>query len=434
LFYQDAYDPQELLNRLNRILATTLDVDQLLTKTTALIEKELKSELCVVVLMTPHSHVPRIVGTARENFSPEDVTTAHAWASNHKGRRRPIVTDFLGEDSSRLRGLLEKNHIAILARLGDGGKSTDKELGHLILGPKKSGNPYDEHDIRTIETIANELVIAIENALRFEEIQQFSQTLQQRVKHATTELRTTNHRLRELDSTKDDFISMASHQLRTPLTSVKGYISMVLDGDVGPLNDSQRKMLQQSYNSSQQMVYLISDLLNLSRLNSGKFVIEVSAVELNEVVQEEIDQLAETAKARSITLAYDKPSHFPTLMLDSTKIRQVIMNFIDNAIYYTPSGGTITVGLQETPTAVEFTVKDTGIGVPKSVQHKLFSKFYRADNAKKARPDGTGLGLFMAKKVIVAQDGVIIFDSEEGKGSTFGFSFSKAGHIATDQH
>jgi len=112
--------------------------------------------------------------------------------------------------------------------------------------------------------------------------------------------------------------------------------------------------------------------------------------------------------------------------LDETKTRQVIMNFADNAIYYTPNGGHISVNLVETTESVELTVVDDGLGVPKHDQHHMFTKFYRASNAKKARPDGTGLGLFMAKKVIIAQGGAIIFKSEEGKGSTFGFSFPKA--------
>jgi signal transduction histidine kinase len=101
------------------------------------------------------------------------------------------------------------------------------------------------------------------------------------------------------------------------------------------------------------------------------------------------------------------------------------MNFMDNAIYYTPKGGTIDIALQATDKEIIYTVTDTGLGVPKPEQHKLFSKFYRAGNARKMRPDGTGLGLFMAKKVIVAQGGAIIFKSEEGKGSTFGFSFPR---------
>jgi signal transduction histidine kinase len=113
------------------------------------------------------------------------------------------------------------------------------------------------------------------------------------------------------------------------------------------------------------------------------------------------------------------------MLLDEMKTRQVIMNFIDNAIYYTPAGGHVTVELRDLPQSVELRVIDDGIGVPAGERHHLFSKFYRAHNAQRARPDGTGLGLFMAKKVIIAQGGALIFDSKEGEGSVFGFIFPK---------
>ena len=250
--------------------------------------------------------------------------------------------------------------------------------------------------------------------------------LTERLRMATIRLTKSNDKLKALDEAKDEFVSMASHQLRTPLTSIKGYISMVLDGDAGEINPTQKQMLGQALFSSQRMVYLISDLLNVSRLKTGKFVIEARPVYLPDLVESEISQLYEGATAKNITFSFDKPSNFPKLNLDDMKLRQVIMNFSDNAIYYTPSGGKITVSLKDKKDSVEFTVKDSGIGVPKAEQHKLFAKFYRAENARKARPDGTGLGLFMAKKVIIAQGGSLIFDSKEGKGSTFGFSFPKS--------
>jgi signal transduction histidine kinase len=298
-------------------------------------------------------------------------------------------------------------------------------VGYLLLGPKKSGNLYSSQDLKVIEIVANELVIAIQNALRFEEIRNFNLTLQAKVDEATKKLRRANEKLRQLDETKDDFISMASHQLRTPLTSVKGYIDMVMEGDGGKITQKQREMLGQAFFSSQRMVYLIADLLNVSRLKTGKFIIEPAPVNLAKIVKEELEQLEESAASHNLTLAYDKPKSFPELMLDETKIRQVIMNFVDNAIYYTPNGGHITVHLVDNKSTVELRVEDDGIGVPKSEQPHLFTKFYRAGNARKQRPDGTGLGLFMAKKVVVAQEGSIIFESHEGKGSTFGFIFSK---------
>jgi len=242
----------------------------------------------------------------------------------------------------------------------------------------------------------------------------------------TIGLERSNEKLKALDEAKDEFVSMASHQLRTPLTSIKGYISMVLEGDAGKITDIQKQMLGQAFFSSQRMVYLISDLLNVSRLKTGKFVIESKPVYLPDVVESEISQLQEGATAKNLTLSFVKPKTFPTISLDEMKTRQVIMNFTDNSLYYTPTGGKITIELKDRGKSVEFTVKDTGMGVPKNEQHKLFAKFYRAENARKARPDGTGLGLFMAQKVIIAQGGSIIFNSKEGKGSTFGFSFPKA--------
>ena len=178
--------------------------------------------------------------------------------------------------------------------------------------------------------------------------------------------------------------------------------------------------------SAERMVFLIGDLLNVSRLQSGKFVIENKPTDLAKLVGAQVAQLKETAAGHHLTLNFSKPDKFPLLNLDETKIQQVVMNFMDNAIYYTPAGGSITVALEATNSAINYTVTDTGLGVPKAEQHHLFSKFYRAGNARKMRPDGTGLGLFMAKKVIAAQGGAILFKSTEGKGSTFGFSFPRS--------
>ena len=287
-------------------------------------------------------------------------------------------------------------------------------VGLLTIGYTTPVKELSATDTALIDRLSESIGVALDNKQLFEQNQNVLRQLQE-----------SNDKLVALDVAKDDFISMASHQLRTPLTSVKGYISMVLEGDAGKLTPTQKKLLTQSFVSSQRMVYLIADLLNVSRLKTGKFIMETTPVNLADVVEDEITPLKETAASRSLKLTYDKPKKFTEVMLDETKTRQVIMNFVDNAIYYTPAGGHIEVKLTETPATIELRVIDNGLGVPKSDQHHLFTKFYRAGNARKARPDGTGLGLFMAKKVIVAQGGSIIFQSKEGKGSTFGFVLSK---------
>lgn len=424
LFYRDAYDPQVFLDEFNNVLVSTIDLDKLLTDSIAALESNLKADYTVFSIRET-SYLPvRIIGDNDKHFEIKDIDEISEQTRHI--HEKVIVTDYLNDENNELKQSLIKNDISIIIRLVATLDYDVKGIGYVLMGAKKSGNPYSKQDIQTLEIIANELVIAIQNALRFEEIEKFNATLQDKVDDATKRLQKTNEKLRQLDETKDEFISMASHQLRTPLTSVKGYLSMVLEGDAGNVSEMQHKLLDQAFTSSQRMVYLIADLLNVSRLRTGKFLIEPIATDLAEVVDGEVKQLSETAKARGIEMTFDRPAEWPKLMLDETKIRQVMMNFMDNAIYYSKTNGKIKVGLKDTGKSIEYTVTDDGIGVPKAEQHHLFTKFYRAGNAKKARPDGTGLGLFMAKKVIVAQGGAIIFRSEEGKGSTFGFSFDKS--------
>jgi signal transduction histidine kinase len=433
IFYKDAYDPQQLLDGLNKTLISTIEIKSLSYWVSEIIAESLKAEFCILEIKQVGTRIDHIVGSQKKvSINLTDVENIQKLASGL--HQKIIVTDELETGKEALIKLLRDNNIAVLARLTNDPNRTAGGLGYLILGNKKSGNPYSSQDKQILEIIADELVIAVQNALRFEEIQNFNLTLQEKVDNATRQLRRTNEKLKQLDETKDDFISMASHQLRTPLTSVKGYVSMVLDGDAGKITAQQKKLLDQAFTSSQRMVYLIADLLNVSRLKTGKFIIQPVLTNLADVVESEMMQLTETAKGRNLELAYVKPKNFPQLMLDETKVRQVIMNFADNAIYYTPAGGHIRIELEDTPHTIEYRVVDDGIGVPKNEQHHLFGKFYRAGNAKKARPDGTGLGLFMAQKVIVAQGGAVIFNSQEGKGSTFGFSFPKAKLLPTAIH
>ena len=423
IFFRDMYDSAALLGELNRLLVSTIDLNKVLHDSAELITASIKAEYCIFALDATRYKAPRIVGANKKVLSSQSFHKVRSELAHITGD--VVVTEYLSAEYDSLKKILKEQDVALLVKLSNKADKNDSDLGYMLLGYKKNGNPYNPQDVQTLGSISDVLVIAIQNALRFEEIQNFNVTLQRKVEEATAQMRRANAKLKALDETKDDFISMASHQLRTPLTSVKGYLSMVLEGDAGKLTAMQRKMLDQAFVSSQRMVFLIADLLNVSRLKTGKFIIEPSRVNLAKTVSDEVNQLKETAKNRSLELVYSKPESFPDLMVDETKIRQVIMNYIDNAIYYTPAGGKIRVELVDRPGSVEFRVVDSGIGVPKNEQPHLFTKFYRAGNARQTRPDGTGLGLFMAKKVIVAQGGAVIFQSREGSGSTFGFIFSK---------
>ena len=196
---------------------------------------------------------------------------------------------------------------------------------------------------------------------------------------------------------------------------------MVLDGDVGEISPSQRQLLEEAFTSSERMVHLIGDFLNVSRLQTGKFVIDPHACDLSKVVAQEVDGMQQIANAHGLKIVYKRPSRFPTLYIDEGKIRQVIMNFMDNAVYYSPDTASITVSLAIEDGDAVLRVTDKGMGVPKDEQKKLFGKFFRAGNARTQRPDGTGIGLYLAKKVIDGHGGKPVFESTLGKGSTFGF-------------
>jgi len=423
-FFRDAYDPQLFLDELNKTLVSSLEIGELLQKSSGIIDANLKSQSCSFYIRDTSYFSSRLLGDNQAKITDDEMRRIQDLLI--KVHKKVISAALEGDtpEESEIIDILKKHNIEILARLVSTLDFEVAGIGYFVLGSKRSGNLYSSQDVKIIEIVANELVIAVENALRFEEIEQFNVTLQKKIDDATKALKKSNTKLLALDEAKDEFISMASHQLRTPLTSVKGYLSMLSEGDAGKLNETQRKFIDQAFISSQRMVYLIADLLNVSRLKTGKFIIEAAPTYLPDVIESEIAQLNETVKSRGLTMKYDKPKEFPMLNLDETKIRQVIMNFTDNAIYYTKAGGTIVVSLKQINDVAEFTVKDDGIGVPKSEQQHLFTKFYRAGNARKTRPDGTGLGLFMAKKVVVAQGGALIFNSTEGKGSTFGFRFT----------
>lgn len=418
-FFQDAYETQSVIRNVSNVVVGSIDPHKIQRGALEAISSALKPTYMTFVLLGVSNGLRQgdIVGRQWGMHNPEVLQEVLKRVG-----KKIVLYDELEEKTSTLRDVLRVEDISVAAPL----VTKDEHIGYLILGPKKSGNIYNSQDVGLLNIASNELAVALQNAQRFEEIQAFNITLQEKVTEATREVKKTNRKLVALDEAKDEFISMASHQLRTPLTSIKGYLSMMVEGDLGKVNAAQEKALKEAFGSSQRMVYLIADFLNVSRIKTGKFVIETKEVDLPEVVGEEITQLREMAASRDITLQYEAPGVFPRVKLDDNKIRQVMMNMVDNAIYYTPSGGTVTIQLYVDAKDVVFKVVDTGIGVPKREQHKLFTKFFRAGNARKARPDGTGLGLFMAQKIIVEQGGSIIFESTEGKGSTFGFRFPLA--------
>ena len=412
VFYYGEYDADTFAREISKILTYTADLQLLTRRVGNYIASSLKAEK--VAFCIPEKGIYGRTGRRRLSVVEEDVRRIMDYYYKYCSFPEVILANQVKDPE--LKKLLDIHRTKIVIPL----LHQNQETGILFLGEHKSLG-YSSRDIEMLESIAGELAVSIRNSLSMEEINELNKSLQRRIDEATKELRFSNRQLQRLDEAKNEFISMASHQLRTPLTSIKGYLDMMLEGDLGKISPTQRAVLREAFSSSERMVRLINDFLNVSRLQTGKFTIDKQSVDIAQILRDEVSLLKVVADQRSVEMVLKIDKKIPSLAVDSEKIRQVMLNMIDNAIYYSSPHKKVAITLKSSGKMIEFSVKDSGIGVPKSEQANLFGKFFRGTNAKKRRPDGTGVGLFLAKKVILSHDGEMIFESEEGKGSTFGF-------------
>ena len=253
-----------------------------------------------------------------------------------------------------------------------------------------------------------------------EALEELTETLQQKVDEQTKELRKSYEELKVLDKAKSEFISIASHQLRTPLAAVKGYISMVLEGSYGKLNERAKRPMENVYQSNERLIKLVNDLLNLSRLDAGKIKFEPKPTSLEEMVKGIVEELRITIENKGLYIKMKWPElPLPEVMVDRDHIRQVIINIIDNAIRYTEKGG-VTVKFQITNSKLQIIIADTGEGMTKEEISHLFESFSRGTAGTRFWTEGAGLGLYIARKFIDMHKGRIFAESKgKGKGSTF---------------
>ena len=225
--------------------------------------------------------------------------------------------------------------------------------------------------------------------------------------------------LRELSRTKDEFISLASHQLRTPATAVKQFIGMVLEGLAGDVGETQQQLLQKAYDSNERQLRIVSDLLKVAQVDAGKVTLRKSDAELGAVVRDVAKELEGTYAGRQQGLRLQLAETGAHAEIDKDRIRMVIENLMDNASKYSPEQTTVTVTLETRNNMVLVTIADQGVGIAKADQGKLFEKFSRIHNPLSTQVGGTGLGLYWARKIVDLHGGRIDVRSREGKGTTF---------------
>ncbi|MEK7535883.1 MAG: ATP-binding protein [Patescibacteria group bacterium] len=248
----------------------------------------------------------------------------------------------------------------------------------------------------------------------------------EKVEVLAQELGVANDKLRELDRQKSEFLSIASHQLRSPLTAIKGYSSMILEGSFGAIEAKMREAIERIYLSSERLVIIIEDFLNVSRIEQGRMQYDFSTVNLEELTDGVIKELEPNITRAKLKISFNKKSEGPFFtQADFGKVRQMVTNIIDNAVKYTPEGGiTVSIEHNKEKRTILISIADTGIGIAPDVLPTLFQKFTRAKGANTVNTQGTGLGLYVVKKLMKAHKGNVWVDSLGiGKGSTFYLEF-----------
>lgn len=239
------------------------------------------------------------------------------------------------------------------------------------------------------------------------------------IRERTATLREAITHLKEVDRVKSEFISLASHQLRTPLTGIRWAHHALLEGQAGEVSNEQRRILERSLDRTQAMMGLVGELLDVARIEDQKYRLLKEHVDAGQLVRGVVDQFSEAADRRKISFEVSVESHLPKITIDKTKLSIAMGNLIDNAIKYTPAGGKVTISAAQSGDMVCIKVADTGIGIPEEDQYRAFSKFFRSSNAIAMYTRGSGLGLYISRTIVEKHGGTIAVESAEGEGSTF---------------
>lgn len=219
---------------------------------------------------------------------------------------------------------------------------------------------------------------------------------------------------------KSEFISVAAHQLRTPLSAIKWVFKMLLDGDAGLINNEQKMFLQKGYQSNERIIQLVTDMLDVARIEEGRFGFEFYYADIINVIKKAMEAFQVKAIEKNIKLTLESPPNpIKPIKIDPTRIELALQNLIDNALKYTLSGGDIVVKVELVGSFIQISIKDSGVGIPNGQEKKLFTKFFRGTNAVKIQTEGTGLGLFITRNIILKHGGKIWAETKEGKGSVF---------------
>lgn len=281
-------------------------------------------------------------------------------------------------------------------------------IGMMMINLSDIDQHLFEYKKDLIDRLPGIIEITINNALLYKRIQD------------------ANTKLKELDHLKDEFLSIASHELRTPMTAIKSYLWLALSGKGGEMSEKQKFYVERSYNSAERLIKLVNDLLSISRIESGRIAVELKDADMEKIIDDVIIEVIPRANELGLTVTFMPHQDIPQVKADPDKIKEVLINLIGNSLKFTPKGGEINISVENKDNMLLVHVKDTGQGIAKEDISKLFQKFNIIKGSYEVNHNifqGTGLGLYISKSIITLHHGTIWVESEgKGKGSTFSFS------------
>ncbi len=401
--FKGEYNAQTVLAELSEQLSNSVDIRQATQSLVTLVKKNMRlTHTAVIIFNEENSQIivketiqdgypdPSLLLLRPDNLLLQEVARNPEILISSELKR---VCDVSGTEPSHVQICqilltdLTKLQIAVTIPILLKGQA----IGVFLVGEKLSGDLFSANDIEFLTIVATQTTNAIQKARFWEE-----------------------------DQLKSEFVSIASHELLTPTAAIKGYLSMILDDNMGEVDDKARAMLTKVFGSADRLAHLVEDLLNVSRIEGGRLKINKRVFSLVEQTQKAVDELQVNAKAKSLDLAFVADQHqLPPVYADADQIYRVLINLIGNAVKYTPQGWVRCYVTQPNATHLMFTVVDSGLGIPAEQQPHLFEKFFRADRREIYGIQGTGLGLYISKKVVELMGGEISLASTEGKGTTF---------------
>lgn len=429
LFFKDRYDTRFLLAKLGRIMASTLELKEIAHLILKTLLKDMRISKGYLLLLRDNQIIwsyGQSTNKALEHNFVGDYIFFLIEAALKKKDDNILLFEEL-QDSAEKDIMREYDMSIAFPLLVEG-----KPIGLMWFGSKLSGETYSSEDMHLFKIFSPEVAVAVKNSLQYDEIKQFNITLQEKIKHATYNLRSANHKLKELDKMKDDFVSVASHELRTPMTAIKSYLWLALAGKGGKLSKKQEYYLQRSYNSVDRLIKLVNDMLNISRIESGRIFISLTKTNIVDLVGEVVEEIKPRIDELKIKVGFDFNSagvlskdEIKEVIADPDKIKEVVLNLIGNSLKFTDEQGSISISFVKEGHKIVTNVKDTGRGIDAKDMPTLFTKFgmIQGSYATNKKASGTGLGLYISKSIIELHNGEMKASSEGiGKGATFSFS------------